>query len=85
VELKEVQHASYILIGIHKFLMYRVELKALKEYIIEKLEKEVPNVPCGVESRFATIQTARGPNVPNVPCGVESINAICRCGCKQGS
>ena len=32
----------------------------------------VPNVPCGVESRFISFAKARTPFVPNVPCGVES-------------
>ncbi len=33
-----------------KFLMYRVELKALPKKLLSSSISKVPNVPCGVES-----------------------------------
>ena len=52
--------------------MYRVELKGIGVSPL-LLSWEVPNVPCGVESREADVVfTISQFQVPNVPCGVES-------------
>ena len=53
--------------------MHRVELKVcfwkMKKCL---LKREVPNAPCGVESRKGTPINRRKGSVPNAPCGVES-------------
>ncbi len=37
---------------------------------------DVPNAPCGVESKFSAKLHQLQTEVPNAPCGVESINPV---------
>ncbi len=39
-----------------EFLMYRVELKAASSKVSALSFQSVPNVPCGVERQFASIE-----------------------------
>ncbi len=51
--------------------MYRVELK-VDSFIYYRTWGDVPNVPCGVESRKYGVELSYlWVVVPNVPCGVE--------------
>ena len=54
------------------FLMYRVELKGLPS-LLPSRGREVPNVPCGVESHCPAKGMGKDYKVPNVPCGVERV------------
>jgi hypothetical protein len=54
------------------FIMYRVELKAIRERRQAGGNPPVPNVPCGVESWVSPPAVIGRLHVPNVPCGVES-------------
>ncbi len=51
--------------------MYRVELKERQAGGGDILQRDVPNVPCGVESWKRLDLRKRKFFVPNVPCGVE--------------
>ncbi len=72
VELKEkpINTSPYFQFS---FLMYRVELKEITlDYDEDKeLIEEVPNVPCGVESKENLFSLQQVEIVPNVPCGIE--------------
>ena len=72
VELKEVVLVAHIQVSL-AFLMYRVELKvSCSLFYYWAVLLPVPNVPCGVESRFRVYLRKVKCFVPNVPCGVES-------------
>ncbi len=49
VELKEATPKQQIVEN-QGFLMYRVELKVHYQRLQKRLQEDVPNVPCGVES-----------------------------------
>ena len=52
--------------------MYRVELKDMPYCGASGgLARQVPNVPCGVESAPEDTELEVKSGVPNVPCGVE--------------
>ncbi len=55
-----------------KFLMHRVELKAIR-FICLRAEEGVPNAPCGVERTNCVGVSLSISKVPNAPCGVERL------------
>ena len=71
VELKE-GYLPRTLLGFWMFLMHRVELKGGLFSSIQ-LATQVPNAPCGVESRWNRWEKEEEKLVPNAPCGVERI------------
>ena len=74
VELKVVPGVGVVYGEVYEvFLMYRVELKDIDDgFSQDTLKHNVPNVPCGVESKPASPSDTAKDFVPNVPCGVES-------------
>ena len=72
VELKD-SCLFYLFIELHAFLMHRVELKELAEFLKAQTPVLVPNAPCGVERKLSRMGTLGSSLVPNAPCGVERV------------
>ncbi len=72
VELKGVQTPHrFLSFLVLLFLMHRVELKVRLPTQAKDIEIDVPNAPCGVESRVEDGEWKVSHKVPNAPCGVE--------------